>query len=141
MADLPPYLSAAEEFFLLPYMGFIRNILGRVRTLGLAVVTLFIAVTLCVSSYPFDPLPVIGTVFLMLFALVGVVMIVTYAEMMRDATLSRMASTNPGELGWSFWVKMIGLGAGPLLALLTTLFPSMTDFIVSFLQPGAQAIK
>ncbi len=141
VADLPPYLSAAEEFFLLPYMGFIRNILGRVRTLGLAVVTLFIAVTLCVSSYPFDPLPVIGTVFLMLFALVGVVMIVTYAEMMRDATLSRMASTNPGELGWSFWVKMIGLGAGPLLALLTTLFPSMADFIVSFLQPGAQAIK
>ena len=141
VADLPPHLSAAEEFFLLPYMGFVRNILGRVRTLGLAVVTLFIAVTLCVSSYPFDPLPVIGTVFLVLFALVGVVMIVTYAEMMRDTTLSRIASTNPGELGWSFWVKMIGLGAGPLLALLTTLFPSMTDFIVSFLQPGAQAIK
>jgi len=28
-----------------------------------------------------------------------------------------------------------------LLGLLTTLFPSMTDFVVSFLQPGAQAIK
>ncbi len=141
MSELPPHLSAAEEFFLLPYMGFIRNILGRIRTLGLAVVTLFIAVTLCVSSYPFDPLPVIGAVFLVLFAIVGVVMIITYAEMMKDATLSRIASTNPGELGWAFWARLIGLGAGPLLALLTTLFPSMTDFIVSFLQPGAQAIK
>jgi hypothetical protein len=141
VADLPPHLNAAEEFFLLPYMGFIRNILGRVRTLGLAIVTMFVAVTLCVSSYPFDPLPVIGAVFLVLFVVVGVVMVITYAEMMKDATLSRIASTNPGELGLSFWVKMIGLGAGPLLALLTTLFPSMTDFIVSFLQPGAQAIK
>jgi hypothetical protein len=122
-------------------MGFIRNILGRVRTLGLAIVFLFIAVTLSVSSYPFDPLPVIGAVFLVLFAVIGITMIIAYAEMCRDATLSRIASTNPGELGLSFWVKMIGLGAGPLLALLTTLFPSMTDFIVSFLQPGAQAIK
>jgi hypothetical protein len=141
VADLPPHVNAAEEFFLLPYMGFIRNILGRVRTLGVAIVTMFVAVTLGVSSYPFDPLPVIGAVFLALFVIVGVVMVITYAEMMKDATLSRMASTNPGELGLSFWVKMIGLGAGPLLALLTTLFPAMTDFIVSFVQPGAQAIK
>ncbi len=141
VAELPPHLRAAEEFFLLPYMGFVRNILGRVRTIGLAIVMLFVAVTLSVSSYPFDPLPVIGAVFLVLFAVVGAVMVITYAEMMKDATLSRIASTNPGELGLSFWVKMVGLGAGPLFALLTTLFPSMTDFIVSFLQPGAQAIK
>jgi hypothetical protein len=141
VAELPPHVNAAEEFFLLPYMGFVRNILGRVRTIGLGIVTLFVAVTLSVSSYPFDPLPVIGAVFLVLFAVVGAVMVITYAEMTKDATLSRIASTNPGELGLSFWVKMAGLGAGPLLALLTTLFPSMTDFIVSFLQPGAQAIK
>jgi len=102
---------------------------------------LFVVVTLSVSSYPFDPLPVIGAVFLVLFALVGVVVIVAYAEMSRDATLSRIADTNPGELGWEFWGKMAALGAGPLLGLLTTLFPSMTEFIVSFLQPGAQAIK
>jgi hypothetical protein len=141
VAELPPHVNAAEEFFLLPYMGFIRNILGRVRTIGLSIVTMFVAVTLSVSSYPFDPLPVIGAVFLVLFAAVGAVMVITYAEMMKDATLSRMASTNPGELGLSFWLKMAGLGAGPLFALLTTLFPSMTDFVVSFLQPGAQAIK
>lgn len=141
VAALPAHLRAAEEFVLLPYMGFIQNVLGRVRTLGLSIVTLFIAVTLGVSSYPFDPLPVIGAVFLILFALVGAALIFAYAEMSRDATLSRIANTNPGELGWDFWMKMIALGAGPLLGLLTTLFPSMADFVVSFLQPGAQAIK
>jgi hypothetical protein len=30
---------------------------------------------------------------------------------------------------------------GPLLGLLTTLFPSITDFVVSWLQPSTQAIK
>jgi len=76
-----------------------------------------------------------------LFAIVGGCLIFAYAEMSRDVTLSRIANTNPGELGWEFWVKIATLGAGPLLGLLTTLFPSMTDFVVSFLQPGAQAIK
>jgi len=76
-----------------------------------------------------------------LFALVGDALFFSYAEMCRDATLSRISDTNPGELGWGFFAKMAALGAGPLLGLLTTLFPSMTDFIVSFLQPGAQAIK
>ncbi len=138
---LPPHVRAAEEFFLLPYMGFIQNTLGRVRTIGISIVVMFFAVTIAVSSYPFDPLPVIGAVFLILFALVGVAVVFAYAEMSRNATLSRIANTTPGELGWDFWVKMIALGAGPLLGLLSTLFPSMTDFIVSFLQPGAQAIK
>jgi len=140
-ASLPEHVRAAEEFFLLPYMGFIQNTLGRIRTIALSIVSLFVAVTLAVSSYPFDPLPVIGAVFLVLFVLVGAIVIFTYAEMCRDATLSHVANTTPGELGWDFWVKMIGLGAGPFLGLLTTLFPSMTDFIVSVLQPGAEAIK
>ncbi len=80
-ASLPDHVRAAEEFFLLPYMGFIQNTLGRVRTIALSIVSLFVAATLAVSSYPFDPLPVIGAVFLILFVLIGAIMISTYAEM------------------------------------------------------------
>jgi hypothetical protein len=140
-SDMPPHVCAAEEFFVLPYLGFVQNTLGRVRTLAFSIVSMFVAVTLGVSCYPFDPLPVIGAVFLILFALVGASMISVYAEMSRDATLSRIANTNPGELGRDFWIKIATLGIGPLIGLLTTLFPSVTDFIVSFVQPGAQAIK
>ncbi len=136
-----PHIRAAEEFVVLPYLGFIQNTLGRVRTIAFSIVSLFVAATVGVSCYPFDPLPVIGAVFLILFALVGFAMIFTYAEMSRDATLSHIANTNPGELGLDFFVKMATFGIGPLLGLLTTLFPSLTDFIVSFLQPGVQAFK
>jgi hypothetical protein len=138
---LPPHVRAAEEFVVLPYLGFIQNILGRIRTIALSIVALFVAATLSVSCYPFDPLPVIGAVFLILFALVGASMVFAYSEMSKDATLSHIANTNPGELGLEFWVKIAAFGIGPLIGLLTTLFPSMTDFIVSFLQPGAQAFK
>jgi hypothetical protein len=137
----PAHIRAAEEFVVLPYMGFIQNTLGRLRTIAFSIASMFVAVTVGVSCYPFDPLPVIGGVFLILFALVGITMIFVYAEMCRDSTLSHITNTKPGELGVEFWSKLFAFGIGPLIGLLTTLFPSMTDFVVSFLQPGAQAFK
>src|SRR3974377_579074 len=111
------------------------------RSMAMTMLVLFVAATLAVSSYPFDPLPVIGAIFLITFVLVGVIFIFGYAEMHRDATLSRITNTDPGKLGLDFWVKLVTFGIGPLIGLLTTLFPSITDFIVSFVQPGAQSIK
>ena len=136
-----PWVQAAEEFFVLPYLGFIQNTIGRMRSMAMTMLVLFVAATLAVSSYPFDPLPVIGAIFLITFVLLGVIVIFVYAEMHRDATLSRITNTDPGKLGLDFWVKLVTFGIGPLIGLLTTLFPSMTDFIVSFVQPGAQSIK
>ena len=134
-------VQAAEEFFVLPYLGFIQNTIGRIRSIAISMLALFVAATLAVSSYPFDPLPAIGAIFLITFVLIGVTTVFVYAEMHRDATLSRITNKRPGELGFDFWAKLVAFGIGPLIGLLTTLFPSMTDFIVSFLQPGAQAIK
>jgi hypothetical protein len=140
-ANIPPRILAAEEFVALPYVGFIQNILGRIRTIVLGVLFLFIATTLAVSSYTFDPLPVLGGIFLTVFIIIGTTLVVIYAGMHRDATLSYITDTSPGELGGEFWRQVLTFGVGPLLGLLTTLFPSITDFVVSWLQPGTQAIK
>jgi hypothetical protein len=134
-------VRASEEFFVLPYLGFIQNTVGRIRSIAMGILALFVASTLAVSSYPFDPLPTIGAIFLITFLLVGAIVIFVYAEIHRDATLSRITNTRPGELGWDFWTKLVTFGVGPLIGLLTTLFPQLTDFVVSFLQPGAQAFK
>ncbi len=136
-----PHVLAAEEFFVLPYIGFIQNILGRIRTIVLGSLWLFVATTLAVSSYPFDPLPTLGGIFLAVFVIIGTTMILIYAGMHRDATLSYITGSEPGELGGEFWRQLFTFGIGPLLGLLTTLFPSITDFVVSWLQPSSQAIK
>jgi len=135
------YVPAAEEFFVLPYLGFIQNALGRIRTIVLGSLCVFISATLAVASYPFEPLPVLGGAFLLLFVVSGAALVVVYAEMHRDATLSHVTNTTPGELGGHFWLQLFAFGIGPLLGLLTALFPSITDFVVSWIQPGAQAIK
>jgi hypothetical protein len=139
--DLPPHVRCAEEFFVLPYLAFIQNALGRIRTIVLGSLWLFVGTTLAVSSYPFDPLNVLGGIFLTVFAVIGGLMIVVYSQMSRDATLSHITNTNPGELGTDFWVRLVGFGVGPLIGLLTTLFPSITDFVFSWLEPSVQALK
>jgi hypothetical protein len=138
---LPLHVRAAEEFCVLPYLAFIQNILGRIRTMALGSLWLFVAATFAMSSYPFDPLDVLAGIFLAVFLIYGGLSALIYAQMSRDATLSHITNTQPGALGWDFWGRVVTFGAGPLLGLLTTLFPSITDFVFSWLQPGAQALK
>ena len=139
--SVPAYVRVSEEFFVLPYLGFIQNTLGRIRTIVMGSLFLFITATFAVSSYPFDPLPVLGGVFLAVFLITGGTVISVYAGMNRDATLSHITNTRPGELGGQFWLQLFTFGIGPLLGLLTTLFPSMTDFVTSWLQPSVQALR
>jgi hypothetical protein len=140
-AAVPEHILAAEEFAVLPFVGFIQNILGRFRSVAMGILALFVAATLALSSYPFDPMPIIGAIFLVVFVVAGSGIAIVFAGLHRDATMSRLTSTNPGELGMEFWVKIVAFGVGPLIGLLTTLFPSMMEFIISFLQPGAQAMR
>jgi len=135
------YVRAAEEFFCLPYLGFIQNILGRIRTMTLAIICLFLGATLSVASYPFDPRPVTSGIFVVVFFTVAAVMVFVYAEMHRDPTLSHITNTNPGELGSDFWIKLVTFGIGPFLGLITALFPDLTGFFASWLQPAVGSIK
>ncbi len=140
-AKVEDHVRAAEEFVLLPYLAFVQNILGRIRTTALGSLWLFVAATLAVSSYPFDPLNILGGIFLTLFVVSGGLMFLVYSQMSRDATLSHIANTRPGELGWEFWQRLAAFGIGPLMGLLTTLFPTITDFVFSWLQPSAEVLK
>jgi len=139
--ELPRHVAAAEEFVVLPFLAFIQNVLGRVRTIVLGSLSLFVAVTFAASSYPFDPLPVLGAIFLGVFVIAGGTSMLVLAQMHRDATLSYLTHTEPGELGAQFWIHLVTFGVGPVIGLLTTLFPSLTDFIGSWLQPNMQALQ
>jgi len=135
------HIRNTEEFVCLAYLGFIQNVLGRLRTMALTIVLLFIATALAMSSYPFDPRQPLSAVLVGLFVGVGTVMVKVYAEMHRDATLSHVTNTKPGELGSEFWLKLVGFGFAPLVGLLTRVFPGITDFVLSWLQPGLSSLK
>lgn len=135
------YIRSAEEFVCLPYLGFVQNILGRMRSIVMSILWLFVATAIAISSYPFDPRQVLSGVMLALFIVLGGIIFYVYAQMHRDATLSHVTNTTPGELGGDFWLKLVSFGIAPLLGLLTTLFPGIADFVFAWLQPGLQSIK
>jgi hypothetical protein len=122
-------------------MGFIQNVLGRMRSITIGMALLFIAIAIGVSSYPFDPRPVLSGAVIALFSILGTVVVIVYSQMHRDATLSNLTNTKPGELGGDFWIKLIGLGIGPVIGLLASVFPELTDFLFSWLQPGLASMK
>lgn len=135
------HIRNAEEFVCLNYLSFIQNILGRLRTMALTIMVLFLASTVAMSTYPFDPRQALSAILIALFIIVGVVIVKVYADMHRDATLSHVTNTKPGELGAEFWFKIVGFGFAPLVGLLTRVFPSITDFVFSWLQPGVSSLK
>lgn len=135
------HIRDAEECVCLPYLGFVQNMLGRIRSIVMSILFLFVATAAAISSYPFDPRQGLSGTMLVLFVILGVVISYVYAQMHKDATLSHVTNTKPGELGIDFWFKLFGVGIAPLLGLLTTVFPEIADFVFSWLQPGLQAVK
>jgi hypothetical protein len=140
-ASTKDHVRNAEEFVCLPYLGFVQNILGRMRTIVMSILCLFVAATIAISSYPFDPRQELGGAMIALFVFLGAVILYVYAQMHRDTTLSHITNTVPGRLGIDFWIKLVGVGVVPLLGLLTTIFPGISDFVFSWLQPGLQSIR
>jgi hypothetical protein len=145
-ASTPPpakeeHVKNAEEFVCLTYLGFIQNILGRLRTLAMTIMILFFATTISLSVYPFDPRQVLSAILIVLFIVLGVAVVKVYVEMHRDATLSYVTNTKPGELDSEFWFKVLGFGLAPLAGLLTRIFPDISDFIFAWVQPSISSLK
>jgi hypothetical protein len=141
LADVSEYVRNAEQLVCITYLGFVQNVLGRLRSMALSTMFLFVAITLSVSTYPFDPRPALNQALTFLFIVVGSVIVFVWAAMHRDSTLSRVTNTTPGELGMDFWVKIVGFGAGPFLGLVSYLFPGLAEFFFSWLQPGLAEIR
>jgi hypothetical protein len=135
------HIRNAEEFVCLTYLGFIQNILGRLRTMALSIIAIFVAAAFAMSTYPFDPRQALSMVLFVLFVIAGTVIVKVSADMHRDVTLSHVTNTRPGELGSEFWFRIIGFGFAPLIGLLTRIFPGVSDFVFSWLQPGISALK
>jgi hypothetical protein len=141
VSQLDPSIRHAEQLVCYVYLGFIQNVLGRMRSLVMCILLLFIAATIAMANYPFDPRPAISGAMVLLFGVLTAAIVVVYAQVHRDPILSLVTNTKPGELGGDFWLKLLGFGAGPVLGLLTTLFPQLTDFLFSWLQPSLTSIK
>ena len=102
---------------------------------------LYALIVLSVSVYPFEPHSALQTTMVLLLIVMAVVVGYVYAEMHREAILSRLTSTNVGELGWDFWLKFASAAVIPVVSLLAGQFPEVNHILFSWLEPALQAMK
>lgn len=131
----------AEELVCLMYLGFIQNILGRLRTMAISIVALFVSCSVAISTYPLDPRQPVSGALIVLFFVSSATIVWIYASMHRDATLSRVTNSTPGELGSEFWIKLLVFVVPTVLGLMARVFPGITDFFFTWLQPGLASLK
>ena len=138
---LPPDRALSEEYAALVYVNFLMNILLRMRILVISAAGMYVFIVLSMNTYPFEPHPALQTLAILMLVTMGVVVGFVYAQMHRDAILSRLTSTKTGELGWDFWLKLVSAGAIPVLSLLAVQFPEINDFLFSWIKPALEAAK
>jgi hypothetical protein len=66
--------------------------------------------------------------------------VIAFAQMDRDAILSRLSDTDPGKLDRAFYVRLIAYGGLPFLTVLASQFPSIGSFLFSWVQPAIEAL-
>jgi hypothetical protein len=133
--------AIAEEFAALVYVNFLQSVLLQMRTLVICAGGMYVLIVCSISVYPFEPHAALQVLAVALLLAMGISVGFVYAEMHRDAILSRLTSTTAGELGWDFWLKLASAGAIPVFSLLAVQFPEIGRFLFSWLEPFLQSAK
>jgi hypothetical protein len=111
----PLYIRLAEEFLAIRYVALIRTVLVNIRHLMIFVSAAFVLTIVAWNSYPFQPHERVDWCFTLLILCLSVGFIWVFAQMHRNAILSRITATTPNQLGTDFYIHMVTFGAVPVL--------------------------
>jgi len=139
-AEKEKLITLASEFVALRYVAYIRYVTLHLESLLAFMSGGFILMVLSLSSYPFLPQHLIGWTIGVMFGILGIGIVRVFAQMERDATLSRLTKNESGKLGGTFYLKLASFGALPVLTLLSAYFPTIGSFLGSLVQPAVQAL-
>lgn len=140
-ANAFPLRASAEEFVGLIYIHVIQRVLANIRSHVFPFAFGYVFLLLALDTYPVGPHHSIMMLLIILFVLFLVAIVWIFQQMNRDSILSRTTDTEPGMLDRSFWLHLGSALGVPLLGLIASQFPAMSNFLYSWLQPSLQAIK
>jgi hypothetical protein len=133
--------GVCEFFVCMLYINYIISVLLRIRTLAMAAVGMYVLDVIALNVYPFEPRVILHSLMIGVFAGLTVCFGIIYAQMHYDSVLSRITGTNADELGGDFWWRMLSVTGIPLASLLASEFPSIGDFLFSWIEPVTKALR
>ena len=135
-------IRTAEEFMAVECVRYIESVLHDLRRLAsYLLVSLLLSVAL-LSSFPFQPQGIVKLAFIALLLSTVVVLFLVMTQMSRDDVLSQITRSEIGKVSWdtTLVLNVVLFGAIPLLALLSSEFPSVRTFLFSWAEPMVRSI-
>jgi hypothetical protein len=130
-----------EEFIALRFLIFIRYVIRQLRNWVGFIVAGFIVSIVSLNSYPFQAHRWIGLASIIMLLGFGSGVAFVFAQMDKDAILSRITDTKQNEIGKIFFFRLIQYGSLPLLTVLAAQFPAVGRALFSWVQPALEALK
>ena len=131
----------AEEFVGLVYIYAIQHVLMDIRSHILAFTFGYVFLLLALNAYPVAPHHSIMIMLVLIFAGFVIAVVIIFSQMHKDSILSRTTSTEPGKLDIGFYEKLISVLGVPIIGLLASQFPEISNFLFSWLEPSLQTLK
>jgi hypothetical protein len=131
----------AETGVALHYSSFVLYGVRQIQNLLIFLSSGFVLLIISLNCYSVQAPRFAGHLLLLLFALIGASVMSCLVGIERNPILSRIAGTKPGQLNTDFYLKVGAYGALPLLSLVASEFPSISNFLLSWVEPTLQAFK
>lgn len=134
--------AAMEDLLAAFIIDYVEWVFSHVRAVAFFLAAALPATTALLWSYPFLPESGIRVAFIVLASLCVGALLFVLTEINRDEVLSRIAHTDLGKVTWNsnFIVNLLIFGLLPILALLGAQFPSVGDFLFSWVTPAIRAV-
>jgi hypothetical protein len=129
----------AEDLIALRYYSYIRYVGTELRHLLFFLVVGFSLLFLALHTYAFRADQTIDWSLIALFLVLGSGVVWVLMQQERDALLSRLQRTNADEIGKNFYLDLLKYGALPILTLLGTQVPWISNSLLRWLQPSLEA--
>jgi hypothetical protein len=131
----------AEDFVALRFYAYIRYVVSELRNLLFFLALSFSLLFLSLHVYCFRADQGIDFCFIVLLLAMGGGIVWVLLQMERDALLSRLEGTEAGVLGKNFYFNLIKYGLVPLATVLGSQIPSVSNFLLTKLQPALEAFR
>jgi hypothetical protein len=138
---LDQIVELGERFVALHYSSYILYCVRQIQNLFIFLSSGFVLLMISLNCYSIQSRQFAGRLLFILFAIIGAATISCLSGLEKDVVLSRIAGSEPGKLNSSFYLKMLAYGGVPALGLLASQFPSIANFLFSWVEPTLETLK
>jgi len=131
----------AEDLVALRFYSYIRYVVCELRNLMFFLALSFSLLFLSLHVYSFRAAQGIDWSFIVLFIVMGGGVFWVLLQMERDALLSRLEGTQPGQINKQFYLNLLKYGLIPLLTVFGSHVPVASNFLLTKLQPTLEVFR